>query len=207
MEYLAMCDFSIASRVCCMAVGQNSLCSIVLGVILKCYFSGCSCCYKCLLGQLGWKQRGASRTPPDHCLHPCKSKPHLIPGVRSLLHDFSSSCATIALTQQAARVAGKEQLVATLLQPRFLWEDLCPDTLPQVSWVAPYGGPLNCNLCSSCSFNSNAWSKLGTCSSPEWHLKGSTEGLCCVLGSVTISVVDGELAPFVLEGRLGRMVS
>lgn len=45
-----MCDPTITtSRVCCMAGGQNSLFSIVLGVILKCYnFADCSCCYKCL---------------------------------------------------------------------------------------------------------------------------------------------------------------
>lgn len=42
-----MCDSSITtSRVCWVVAGQNSLFSIVLGVILKCYhFLGCSCCY------------------------------------------------------------------------------------------------------------------------------------------------------------------
>lgn len=38
MEHLAMCDSSITtSRVCCVTGGQNSLFSIILGVILKCY--------------------------------------------------------------------------------------------------------------------------------------------------------------------------
>lgn len=183
MKYLAMCDFSITSRVCCTAVGQNSLCSIVLGVILGCYFSGCSCCYKRLPWR--WKQRGASRTPPADCLHPRESNPHVIPGARGLLRGFSTSCATIALAQQAGRVAAREQLVATLLQPHFSRGRIpamtCFSSPP--GWhhmVAPeiVISVLHVHLIQ------NAWSILRPCSSPsEWHLDGSTGGLCCVLGS------------------------
>lgn len=151
MEYLAMCDFSITSRVCCMAVGQNSSCSIVLGVILKCYFSGCSCCYKCL--PLGWKQRGASRTSLAVSASRWKQSPHS----RSqkfaawffflLCHHSSKS----AGSQGGCQGAAHGHIASASFPP---WEDPSCDTLPQVSWVAPYGGTLSCSLCSSCSFKS-----------------------------------------------------
>lgn len=147
MEYLAMCDFSITSRVCCMAVVQNSSCSIVLGVILKCYFLGCSCCYKCL--PLDWKQRGASRAPSSSLsVSRWKQSP---PHSRSqkfaawlfllLCHHSSKS----AGSQGGCQGTAGGHIASASFPP---WEDPCWNTLPQVPWVAPYGGPLHCNLCS-----------------------------------------------------------
>lgn len=40
MKYFAMCDSTVTTpRVYCVAGGQNSVFSIILGVILKCYHS------------------------------------------------------------------------------------------------------------------------------------------------------------------------
>lgn len=206
MEYLAMCDSSITSRVCCVAVYQNSLCSIVLGVILKCHFSGCSCCYKCL--PLSWRQRGASRTHPNSLSASRwkQSPPHS--GSQKfaawfffpLCHHGSNS----AGSQGGWQGAACGHITSASFPSR---EDPCCDTLPQLSWVAPYGGPLNCNLCSSCSSIQNAWSKLRPCSSPfwvafEWQYRGT---LLCAWNCENLC--GGERPPFLLEARLGRMVA
>lgn len=97
MEHLAMCDSSITtSRVCCVTGGQNSLFSIILGVILKCYH---------LFGLQPPLQASAvvlktgehptfEACPSSLCLRPEESHPCFVSRVPSLPPDFSSSHAT-----------------------------------------------------------------------------------------------------------------
>lgn len=100
-----MCDSSITtSRVCCVTGGQNSLFSIVRGVILKCYHSlGLQPLLQAsaIVLKAGGEHPAFGARPSSLCPHPAESDPCFISRVSSLPPDFSSSHATRSSLQKA----------------------------------------------------------------------------------------------------------